>query len=225
MGRHSRIDEVEDPDPGRHDTLTSTGTHRAVGKAGRRRVAAWPIVAVVLAGLLVAGWFGWNWADGMVDNRAEAQAMSCQEGPASIVLAVAPGVEQPVRSAADRWNRARTVVHGHCVHVDVRAVPSEQALPMLLGRTDPQPLGGMPAAWVPESSTWVDRLSGQRPDLVGSSSRSVASGPHGDYPYLPLAGDEVDAVQQRAAQSFRAFLLRPEQQRDFSAAGFTTHPA
>jgi hypothetical protein len=174
----------------------------------------------VLAGLLVAGWFGWNWADGMLQNRAEAQVSDCQEGNTAIQVAVTPRVERPVQEAANRWNHARTVVHGHCVRVDVRALPSDTVLRALTSN-ETNALGGTPAAWLPESSNWVDRLTAKRPELLGSSAQSVASGPEADYPYLALACDEIDAVQQRAAQSFRAFLTAPAQAAEFTAAGLT----
>lgn len=214
MGRHSIIDH---PAVQRSDALTSTGTHRAVGKSSRRGVAAWPVAVLVLLVLLVLGWFGWNWADGVVQNRAQAQAADCQEGETSIQVAVAPSVQEPVARAADAWNDKRTVVHGHCVHVDVEAAASEQVLDSLLTGSS----AGTPAAWIPESSAAIDQLSSQRPGLLGSSGRSVASGGGADYPYVTLASDEVDAVQQRAAQSFRAFLLQPQQRDGFTEAGLT----
>ncbi|NIJ12248.1 hypothetical protein FHU38_002592 [Saccharomonospora amisosensis] len=214
MGRHSIVDH---PAVERSDALTSTGTHRAIGKATRRGVAAWPIASVVLVVLLVLGWFGWNWADGVVQNRAQAQAADCQEGETSIQVAVAPSIEQPVTRAAQTWNENRTVVHGYCVDVDVKAVAAQQVLDSLLAGSP----AGMPAAWIPESSSSIDQLSKQRPGLLGSSGRSVASGAAGDYPYVTLAGEQVDDVQQRAAQSFRAFLVAPAQRTGFSDVGLT----
>lgn len=215
MGRHRRTSQRARS--GSADVM-STGTHRATGKVPRRRVAAWPIISLVLVGLCVAGWFGWNWADGVLDHRAEVQAMACQKGEATIRLAVDPVVEQPIHVAAHRWNAEDIVVHGHCIHVEVQSMPSEEALNVLLEHDTSETTRDAPTAWVPESSAWVEQLSEQRPGLTAASSRSVASDAEGDYPYLPLTGN-VDGVQQRAAQSFRAFLLEPAQQTDFRAAG------
>ncbi|EHR51020.1 hypothetical protein SacmaDRAFT_2780 [Saccharomonospora marina XMU15] len=214
MGRHSIVDH---PAVERSDALTSTGTHRAIGRTSRRGVAAWPIASVVLVVLLVLGWFGWNWADGVVQSRAQAQAADCQDGETSIQVAVAPSVEQPVMRAAQEWNDNRTVVHGYCVDVDVEAVPTQQVLDSLLAGSTAE----MPAAWIPESSSSIEQLSNQRPGVLGSSARSVATGAGADYPFVTLAGEQVDDVQQRAAQSFRAFLVAPEQRTGFSDAGLT----
>ncbi|MEU6641590.1 hypothetical protein ABZ863_03485 [Saccharomonospora sp. NPDC046836] len=195
-----------------------------MGKAARRRVAAWPIACLVLVGLLVAGWFGWNWADGLVASRAEAQASTCDEGESVLRVVVTPAVVQPVAKAALEWNDARTVVHGHCVTVDVAPVKSDRVLAALVGRGGSTSItSGAPAAWVPESTTWVDQLTAERPGVIGSNAESVGSGPNADYPYVSLAGDGVDSVQQRAAQSFRAFLLAPAQREHFTSAGLN-HP-
>ncbi|MBK1782885.1 substrate-binding domain-containing protein [Prauserella cavernicola] len=219
MGRHSR---VEEPASERPDPRITTGTHRVIGKGPRRRVAAWPIACVVLVGLLVAGWFGWNWADGALATRAEAQASDCQEGDADLSVVVAPAAAEPVTKAAMRWNEARTVVHGHCIVVDVHAAKSDRVFDALLGQGDDSSLGGSaPAAWLPESAAWADKLSDERPDLVGSSAEVVATNDRGEFPYVSLAGDGIDSIQQRAAQSFRAYLLAPEQRGDFTAAGLT----
>ncbi|PXY30156.1 substrate-binding domain-containing protein [Prauserella endophytica] len=220
MGRHSRVEEpaTERPDA----RTTTTGTHRAVGKAARRRVAAWPIACVVLVGLLVTGWFGWNWADGVVASRAEAQASDCQEGDSVLRVVVAPAAAEPVTKSAMRWNDERTVVHGHCVTVDVHAAKSDRVLDALLGRGSSASLGGgTPAAWLPESASWAEKLAEGRPAIVGSQGQSVATGKQGDFPYVALAGDGVDATQQRAAQSFRAYLLAPEQREHFDEVGLS----
>jgi hypothetical protein len=204
------------------DALTSTGSHRAIGKAAsRRRIAAWPIACVVLVGLLVLGWFGWNWADGVLNSRAEAQAAACAEGDASMRVVVAPSAEKPVTAAATRWNQAKTVVHAHCIHIGVQAIPSERVLNALKGRSNLDAIGGLPAAWLPETSYWISELTTAKPELVGSRPESVASARSADYPYLGLSGAGIDDVQNRAAQRFREYLQEPTQQADFTAAGIT----
>lgn len=218
MGRHGgrhRVREQGEPAP----SVTSTGTHRAVGR--RRGIAAWPIACVVLLGLLVAGWFGWNWADGVLESRAAAQAASCQQGDTTIRIAVDPALDAPVTSAADRWNRAQTVVREHCVHVEVHTAPSADVEAVLTGTADPDTIGGYPTAWVPDSPQRIDTLARQRPELIGSSGLTIASGPDGDHPFLAVAGRNSDETQQHAAQSFQKFLLEPAQQREFREAGLT----
>ncbi|SFQ58275.1 extracellular solute-binding protein [Amycolatopsis arida] len=216
MGRHSKVDR---PAPPRPDGRTSTGSHRAVGRTPRRRIAAWPIVCTVLVALLGMGWLGLSWADGVLASRAEAQASSCQEGDATLRVVVTPSAEQPVTAAAARWNEARTVVRAHCVHVEVEAMPSRRVLDALAGATNLDAIGGMPAGWLPESSWWISELTQNRPEMIASPAESVTSARGADYPFLGLSGEGIDVVQKHAMQSFRAFLLEPTQQADFAAAG------
>jgi hypothetical protein len=53
--------------------------------------------------------------------------------------------------------------------------------------------------------------------------------PSADFPYIPLAGDQVDNAQSRAAQVFKQFLLESDQQKALAQAGLrvastTDHP-
>ncbi|GAA1193676.1 substrate-binding domain-containing protein [Prauserella alba] len=202
---------------GRHGTVTSTGSHRAVDKKPKRRIAAWPVACGVLVVLIVVGIFGWNWADGVLSNRAEAQAAACQEGRSTLRVATAPAVAEPVQEAAKAWNDDDTVVHGHCITVKVQpGTPSEVFTDLTGDRTR-----GTPAAWITGDTAWSDRLASKQPDRIGASPEKLTSGPDGTFTYVSLAGNGVDTVQQRAAQSFRAHLTSPEQQKRFAKAGFT----
>ncbi|MBB3664795.1 hypothetical protein FB384_003746 [Prauserella sediminis] len=220
-GRHSAVSATGGrravTSTGRHGTVTSTGSHRAVDKKPKRRIAAWPVACGVLVVLIVAGIFGWNWADGVLSNRAEAQAAACEEGESTLRVATAPAVADPVRQAAKAWNDEETVVHGHCVTVKVQPGTSSEVFTDLTGdRTR-----GTPAAWIMDDTKWSDRLASDQPDRIGASPEKIASGPDGTFTYVSLAGNGVDTVQQRAAQSFRAHLTSPEQQKRFAEAGFT----
>jgi hypothetical protein len=226
-GHRTAAEEGHSTSTGGHRTATDgrstvTGTHRAMGKvAGRRRIAMWPIFAGAFVVLLVVGLLGWGWANNVLNSRAEAQANACTDGNSTITVVVTPTVQKPVSAAAARWNQANTVVHAHCVHVDVRAIPSQQVLDALTGKADLRTIGGLPAAWLPENSFWVDQLQTTKPGMVGSPAESIASARSADYPFLGLAGNTVDEVQARAAQVFRDYLREPAQQADFTAAGFT----
>ncbi len=198
----------------------ATGSHRIVGKkAPRRRIATWPIACAVLAVLIGLGVVGWNWADNELNSRAEAQAASCDGGTTNMRVIVTPSVQKPVSTAAQRWNQAATVVHGQCVHVMVEAKPSAQVLDALVGRTKLDSIGGLPAAWLPESSYWVSELTTKKPEMIGSPAQSVANARSADYPFIGLAGPGVDDTALRAAQTFREYLEQPAQQADFAAAG------
>ena len=228
MGRHTLHEDPVPHHPARPDHTPprprfdsqSTGSHRIVGAAApRRRIANWPIACVVLIALVAIGVFGWNWATGLANNRAEAQAVGCAQGPSTIKILVAPAIEKPVTVAATKWNQANTVVHAHCIHVDVQAAKSEPVLKALSGQATLDTIGGLPAAWIPEASYWVGQLQRTKPDLIGSPAQSVASAISADYPYLGLAGTGIDDTQMRAAQTFREFLKDPAQQKDFTDAG------
>lgn len=215
MGRHSMVEEPA-PRPsddrtsaGRQRTGESTGYHRAVGKAApRRRIAKWPLVAAAMITLVVVALFAWNWASNVVDTRTEAQAKSCAEGDSTMRVVVAPGAARAVSAAATKWNNARTVVHSHCVHIDVQTAPSDHAFDALTGHAGLDTIGGVPAAWIPEATDWADRLAGVRPDLVTAPAEPLTIG----YTYVCLGGPGLDEVAVRAAQVFRDFLLDPAQQ-------------
>ncbi|MEV4147020.1 hypothetical protein AB0J40_25350 [Amycolatopsis sp. NPDC049691] len=201
----------------------ATGSHRIVGKkAPRRRIATWPIACAVLAALIGLGVIGWNWADSELNSRAEAQAASCSGGTSQMRIVVTPSVQKPMTVAADRWNQAATVVHGQCVHVTIDAKPSSQVLDALVGRANLDAIGGLPAAWLPESSYWVSELTQKKPEMIGSPAQSVASARSADYPFIGLTGPGIDDTVLRAAQTFREYLEQPAQQADFTAAGIKT---
>ncbi|GAA3570438.1 hypothetical protein GCM10022222_63180 [Amycolatopsis ultiminotia] len=225
MGRHNLAEEpVPHPlDPpsrsaGRSET---TGSHRVVGKQStRRRIAKWPIAVAGLVVLVALGIVGWNWADGELNNRAEAQAASCSGGRTDVRIVVTPQVARPVQTAATRWNQDLTVVHGSCVHVDVQSRPAPEVLTALSGKAGPETIGGVPDGWISESPYWVTKLSQTTPDVIGSPAMSVGGGPAGGgYLFVALNGPSTDETRQRATQSFRAFLKEPAQLADLAAAG------
>ncbi|MFD2416974.1 hypothetical protein [Amycolatopsis pigmentata] len=220
-GQHATVDEptrqVETPQ--RSDGRSATGYHRAVGAAAtRRRIAKWPIVAGVLVLLVAVGLGGWAWANKVLDSRNAAQAKDCAEGVATMKVIVAPGVSRPVQAAAAKWNQARTVVHAHCITVDVQPRPSNQVLDALTGHAAPDTIGGIPAAWVPEATgNWAAQLATARPDLIGTPPEGLTNG----FSYVGLGGSAVDEVTIRAAQVFHDFLMDPAQRPDFTDAGLT----
>jgi hypothetical protein len=220
-GQHAAVDaptrQVKNPAPERSDGRTATGHHRAVGAAAsRRRIAKWPIVSGVLVLLIALGLGGWAWANKVLDKRDAAQAKDCAEGVSTMKVIAAPGIAHPVQTAAEKWNQARTVVHAHCVTIEVQPRPSDQVLDALTGRTGPEAIGGIPAAWIPEvAGNWAAQLTTARPDLVGSPPEGLTN----DFSYVGLGGKAVDEVAVRAAQVFRDFLLAPAQRPAFTDAG------
>ncbi|MFD8497794.1 hypothetical protein [Amycolatopsis sp. NPDC059657] len=226
MGRHTLAEEPLphplDPPARRAQAGSgeSTGSHRIVGKkAPRRRMAKWPIACIVLVLLIGLGIAGWNWLDSMSNSRAEAQAVSCDAGNSNIRVITTQSIEKPVALAAAKWNKAKTVVRDHCVHVDVYPFKSSEVLASLTGDAPMDKIGGLPTAWIPESSFWVGELQSKKPELVSAPPLSVANAMSADYPYVGLGDSSVDDTQKRAAQAFRDFLKQPDQQKDFTGAG------
>lgn len=193
----------------------ATGSHRVVGEA-KRGIAKWPIVAGVFVVLLVLGILGWGWADSIVANRAEAQASACAEGDSNLNVVAAPSVAPAVTAAAERWNQARTVVHAHCVHVQVQAIDDQRVLLALTGRGNLDSIGGQPAVWIPETTATITELTTARPTLLTSPAEPLAANAPADYPCAVLTAENVDEVQQRASQRFRNYLQEPAQQADFT---------
>ncbi len=193
----------------------ATGSHRVLGEA-KRGIAKWPIVAGVFVVLLVLGILGWGWADSIVANRAEAQASACAEGDSNLNVVAAPSVAPAVTAAAERWNQARTVVHAHCVHVQVQAIDDQRVLLALTGRGNLDSIGGQPAVWIPETTATITELTTARPTLLTSPAEPLAANARADYPCAVLTAEDVDEVQQRASQRFRNYLQEPAQQADFA---------
>ncbi|NIH83954.1 substrate-binding domain-containing protein [Amycolatopsis granulosa] len=195
----------------------TTGSHRVVAE-GKRGIAKWPIVAGVFVLLLVLGLLGWGWADDVLNNRAEAQASACAEGDSNLTVAAAPSVAPAVTAAADRWNRAGTVVHSHCINVQVRALDDQRVLQALTGQGNLDSIGGQPAVWIPQTTATLTELTTARPAVLTSPAESLATTADGDYPCAVLTTDTVDEVQQRAAQVFRNYLEEPAQKTDLTRA-------
>ncbi|NIH80893.1 substrate-binding domain-containing protein [Amycolatopsis viridis] len=195
----------------------TTGSHRVVAE-GKRGIAKWPIVAGVFVLLLVLGLLGWGWADDVLSNRAEAQASACAEGDSNLTVAAAPSVAPAITAAADRWNRAGTVVHSHCINVQVRALDDQRVLQALTGQGNLDSIGGQPAVWIPQTTAALTQLTTARPAVLTSPAESLATTAGGDYPCAVLTTDNVDEVQQRAAQVFRNFLEEPAQKTDLTRA-------
>lgn len=218
-GQHAAVDGPtrQGESPPRSDGRTATGYHRAVGAAAaRRRIAKWPIVVGVLVLLIAVGLGGWVWANNVLESRNAAQAKDCAEGVSTMKVIVAPGVAHPVQAAAAKWNQARTVVHAHCITIDVEPRPSDQVFAALTGHAAPDAIGGIPAAWIPEApDNWAAQLATARPDLIGTPPEGLTGG----FSFVGLGGSAVDEVTVRAAQMFHDFLMDPAQRPDFADAG------
>ncbi|TCP50835.1 hypothetical protein EV191_10799 [Tamaricihabitans halophyticus] len=204
MGRHSLAPSSErnstsQPSPQR------SARHRGASGSFRRGVARWPIALLAIVVLGAAGWFGWAWANGEVNQRANAAAADCQEGPAALRVAVTPEAERTATAAAKVWNQQRTVVQAHCVQVNIAAIPEKTVRTALENGWDSADLGERPQAWIADQGSITADFVDRRPELAGSTPEQLAGGDGAQYSYVALAGDEVSAVQARAAQQFLSF--------------------
>ncbi|MQA08731.1 MAG: hypothetical protein GEU98_09330 [Pseudonocardiaceae bacterium] len=200
MGRHSVPTVERTPIDRQEEPLPPPARHRSRNGARRRGIAGWPLAVVGLLVLSVLGWLGWSWANSEVDSRATAQAASCTDGNETLRVAAAPGSEGAARTAADRWNQKRTVVHAYCVRVKVVSADPQTVFTGLTGGWNGAKLGPRPQAWIAQPAR-TDQLATKFPDLVSAQPEPVRSGS-----FVALNGDDINDIQLRAAQQFRAFM-------------------
>jgi Ca-activated chloride channel homolog len=127
------------------------------------------VVVVLLAAL--AGWGGYR----LLNKHG------CGS-PVTVTLAAAPEIEPALQVAADRWTRAKG---GGCTSIvvdpeepsDVAATVAGQRGVTLTGLGQPDGRLSVPDAWVPDSSTWLDRVRTVSADLVPAKATSIAQSP------------------------------------------------
>jgi hypothetical protein len=176
--------------------------HRTVG-ISRRGIAGWPVVALAMAALLGLAWVGWGMLGSALDRRAAADAGQCVAGAATLSIATAPSAAEAVTQAVEAWNATKPVIADTCFRAQAHSVPPDAALNGLAGTWDTARWGPRPAAWIPDSTSWVDQLIVRNPHVLGSMPADVpAPTPH---PFVAIAADGDDAPVQ-AAQEFRTFI-------------------
>jgi Ca-activated chloride channel family protein len=151
--------------------------HRGAVDPAKRGVAIWPFVAVGAVLLVLLGWVGWSWAGDVLERRLATITASCSEGDAVLTVAVTPSMADSVGRAADAWTRSRPVILDHCMRAEVAGLEPQAVLDGLTTGWDPAKLGARPGAWLPDSSLWVNRLSAQNAQLLGSQPTSIATSP------------------------------------------------
>jgi Ca-activated chloride channel family protein len=149
---------------GRH--RTSPATPPSVRAAG---------VAIVILLLLSGSWFGY---------RRLVHA-SCAE-PVHISVAAAVDIEPVVQQTAAAWVAGLPKANGRCVGVDVVAAEPADVAAAVAGQAGVT-LNGLgqangktrvPDVWVPDSSTWLQRLrSAGKNDVVPAQAPSLARSP------------------------------------------------
>ena len=151
--------------------------HRALVTRVRRGMAKWPVAITGLVVLILLGWVAWTWLGGVLERRAAAEANGCANGDVVLRVAVTPSIAQPLRDAAQRWTDTSPVVDDSCIRIQVQSVDSQTVLTGLTTKWDTDKLGDQPAAWLPDSMLWANRLTAQNNAIVGTPPQSVATSP------------------------------------------------
>jgi len=154
-----------------------TGRHRrhATPRTGLRTFAATLTVIVVLAAAL----FGYR----QLTSGGET-ASGCAD-PLRLAVAVAPELAPAVRATVTDWTNTRPTVSNRCIAVDLSAsepvdVAAAIAAKANLALSGVGPAGGqvkVPNVWIPDSSSWLQRLRAAGPDLAPAGGQSIARSP------------------------------------------------
>jgi Ca-activated chloride channel family protein len=153
------------------------GQHRRAGRSGASRFLLTLLVLVLVAGAGVGGWFGYHrW------QHKETTASCASDG--GLAIAAAPEIAPAVSELASDWNAERTSVDGACVKITVTAATPASEAAAIAGASSVS-VGGLgqangataiPDVWIPDSSTWLSRLTAASPQLAMNGS-SVATSP------------------------------------------------
>ena len=186
------------------------GKHRILITRVRRGIAHWPVAAALFVALIVLGLLGWTWLNGTLNHQAETEVTTCHQGDAVLRVAAAPTLASQLRDAAQHWTDQHPIIYDQCIKVEVQAVNPATIVDGLTATWDSTKLGQKPDAWMPDSNTWVTKLSTSKPTLVQTQPASS------DLTLVVLAGDWIGSTQLKAAQQLRDFLKQPDQQRLFA---------
>ncbi|MFY1633518.1 VWA domain-containing protein [Solwaraspora sp. WMMB335] len=129
-------------------------------------------MALVVVG--VGGWLGYQ----------RLVAASCS-GELPLTLAASPEIAPALQAAADQWRTEGGSVGDTCVAVDITATDPVDVAAVVAGQHGVA-LAGVgqasgtavaPDVWVPDSSTWLLRLSSLAPGFAPENNKSVARSP------------------------------------------------
>jgi Ca-activated chloride channel family protein len=135
-------------------------------------------VAVAVVALLAGALFGYR------QFTADDAASAGCDNPLRLSLAVSPELVSVAQATATDWVRSGVSVADRCIAVDVTSADSADVAAALASRSELNLLGvtgaqqvKIPNIWIPESSTWLQRLRGAGPNLVPNEAPSIASSP------------------------------------------------
>jgi hypothetical protein len=127
------------------------------------------MVLVVVISLL-----SWNHLSGRPGATADT---TCAGPPLAVSVAADPAVADALHGLASRWTATGPRVGNSCVQLDVKAIQPGAVLVGLTGSWDTTTLGDRPAAWVPDSMVWVNRLTARDSALISGVPQSIATSP------------------------------------------------
>src|SRR5688572_1097192 len=135
-------------------------------------------VAVAVVALLAGALFGYR------QFTADDAASAGCDNPLRLSLAVSPELVPVAQATATDWVRSGVSVADRCVAVDVTSAESADIAAALASKAElnlPGVTGAqqvkVPNVWIPESSTWLQRLRTLGPNLAPNEAPSVASSP------------------------------------------------
>jgi Ca-activated chloride channel homolog len=148
-----------------------TGRHRQeVPRSTARRVLIPALVVVLVAGA-AAGWWAYR--------RSHVHASACRT-VGTLTVAAAPEIAPAVSTVAGEWTAKGT----SCVRIRVSAEAPADVAAAVAARTDvsvpglggPDGTATVPDVWIPDSTTWLERLGAASGSLV-LTGRPVAASP------------------------------------------------
>ncbi|WP_033344437.1 substrate-binding domain-containing protein [Catenuloplanes japonicus] len=106
-------------------------------------------------------------------------------GSVPLVIAAAPEIVAPIKAAADTKMAAGAAVDGKCLEVTVNAAEPVEIAAAIATKHATQLTGVgqgsgttvLPDVWVPDSSTWLQRLKQAAPGFSPLNAQSVATSP------------------------------------------------
>ncbi|GIJ53959.1 VWA domain-containing protein [Virgisporangium aurantiacum] len=135
-------------------------------------------VAVAVVALLAGALFGYR------QFTADDAASAGCDNPLRLSLAVSPELVPVAQATATDWVRSGVSVADRCIAVDVTSADSADVAAALASKSElnlPGVTGAqqvkVPNVWIPESSTWLQRLRTLGPNLAPNEAPSVASSP------------------------------------------------
>ena len=154
---------------------------------GTTRRSPWPIVAAILAGVLLIVGIRWYTTRSSDDGAPGASTGSSaglppRDGCTTVTVAASSEKAALMRQIAATYRDSGRTVAGGCFDVDVVTAASGTAEATLAAGWDESVNGTAPDVWTPAASTWLSLLrndlqAADRPDLLPATSEGIASTP------------------------------------------------